>query len=231
MPQHPSNTVSRPALLALGLVALLTSSGAWSAKRQAVLAGFEPDLIADSIELVDQRPEEEKTASMGSLVITSCNYAVRRIADDVSSPDRMTLLRSDLAAALGGAIAGKKVVVKHYGLYINDGPRLRRGALNNFTGLIPDIARETGNCPPEKMNGGWFDRMKYTGEFSPVIAELTVQVDGRTYVANGLISPEKHYINNAKDQYFGELVFKALRKTTEDLMTKLQPGYVATSSN
>lgn len=221
---------------ALALATLLTSFSA-NAENKATLADFVDAPGADRVMLIDERPEEEKTKSPGSLNIGNCNYGVYRVADDMSEPARMRLLRSDLAAALGAQLDGRPVVVKHYGIYVNNAATLRRGVAGAAQGAGTAAAASVGAappgeigvpgigvyCPPDSMNGGWYGHLEVTTEFSPVIAELTVEVDGREYAVRTVISSPKRNVRiRANDATFVALLFEAMRGVTAELVTRLQ---------
>src|SRR5262249_35163646 len=108
--------------------AVACTAQAAGAADKPTLAGFTEAAGAERVMLVDQRPADDKTQSIGPLFIGNCAYGVFRVADDATEPSRMTLLRSDLAAGLGGQLDGRSITVRHYGLYFNSARELRHGA-------------------------------------------------------------------------------------------------------
>jgi hypothetical protein len=209
---------------AVAMMAALASPMARSAD-QAVLAGFTASADSQRISLVDQRPAGEKKKGMGSLSITNCNYGVSRVADDLTAPDRMTLLRNDLAMALGAQLEGKPIVVKHYGLYVNNAVGLRGLVYKPYTGAIPGVMEGIGaSCPPEKMDGGWYGPEELTTPYSPVIAELAVEVDGKPYAVRAVVSPDQAFRMKPKDPVYAALLFDAMRKVAGSLAAALKPA-------
>ena len=227
---------SRYAALAFALA--LTARVADAADKPT-LVGFTEAPGAERVLLVDERPAEDKTQSFGALNIMKCTYGVFRVADDATEPSRMTLLRSDLAAALGAELDGRSIIVRHYGLYVNNARALRGTAAAAASaagataaagvGIPNAVVRVEGmdpNCPPEKMEGGWYGPGEATTVFSPFIAELTVEIDGREYGVRHVVSSPKR--NNKapkavlKDPVFSPLLFEALRGANAALVVKLQ---------
>lgn len=223
---------------ALALAMAVTSRVA-ADDNKPTLAGFTEAPGAERLMLVDARPEEDKTQDLGSANIFKCAYGVFRVADDSTVPSRLTLLRSDLAAALGAELEGRSIIVRHYGLYVNNARALRGsaaaagamagGQAAQGVGLAPGIVQFPGmdpDCPPEKMEGGWYGPGETTTGFSPSIAELTVEIDGREYAVRSVISAPKANRKRPKavleDPVLSPLLFDALRGANAALVTKLQ---------
>ena len=220
---------ARWSIVACTTTVLLFAFSAADAADPAILIGFTEAPGAERINLVDQRPAEEKQTYRGSLNIMNCNYGVYRVGDLMSQPGRVTLLRSDLAAALGSLLDGRTVVVKHYGIYVNNQLSLRSsaaaataGATGN--GVVLDVLKGmTAECPPEKMNGGWYGDGEKTTEFSPVVAELTVEVDGRELAVRKVVSSPKGNVRlRASDETFVTMLFDAMRGVTAELVMRFQ---------
>src|SRR5581483_7469820 len=105
-------------------------SGSLAALATAFLAqgcATAPAVVADnprraqsaSFELVDQRPEDERTTRWLSNTTSSCVYTVRQFGDDAISPDRIVLLRDQLDSRLHTELTGKTLLITHYGIYLN----------------------------------------------------------------------------------------------------------------
>jgi len=208
---------------------LLFAFPAAHAADPAILIGFTETPDAERIDLIDQRPLEDKQTYRGSLNIMNCNYGVYRVGDDVSRPSRMQLLRSDLAAALGSELDGRSIVVKHYGIYVNNQLALRSSAAATTAGatgngiVLEVLKGMAAECPPDKMNGGWYGDDEKTTEFSPFVAELTVAIDGRELAVRKVISSPKGNVRlRPSDEIFVSMLFDAMRGVTAELVEQLQ---------
>jgi len=43
------------------------------------------------------------------------------------------------------------------------------------------LTAASSNCPREKVNGGWYDGKEVPADVSPIIVELTANVEGKNY--------------------------------------------------
>lgn len=191
--------------------------------QTAVLSGYTQPSAAAPFTLVDSRPAAEREAKIMSLLITSCNYGVRRVGDKNSVPDRVTLLSDDLNTAMGQQLAGKSVVLNRYGVYFNHAQVLRNGAAKANPGLIVDALKNVGSrCKREEMEAGWYEPDDVTTPYSPFIVEVTLTVDGKTYEVRSVYSPDKEVIPGWGDPDASAALFAAMKKANEKVIASLR---------
>jgi hypothetical protein len=214
--------------------------GKWIAGLCAGAAlGVAPAAFAQSaterapIQVVDQRPADELKTSWLSLMITSCEYGIRRVADEKGAPSRLDGLRADLEAALGAPLAGKTITVTRYGSYFNTGAYNRGVTYSKFGGLIPDLMSTMGSkCAREDTKAGWYQGSEVTNISSPIIVELTASVDGKSYETRSVYSPETE-LNPffSKDKNAPAALGAALKKANAALIAQISadvaPGVAA----
>lgn len=134
-----------------------------------------------SVILVDRLPaadKPEKDTNL-SLNMLNCSYSVVNIADPKGGPTRMDTLTKALQP-LQDLLTGKSVNVLHYGIYLNAHARFVNA--NPFaTGIVGGILHDMAlKCPKEKAKVGWYDIEALGTDVPPFVAEITVEIDGRT---------------------------------------------------
>lgn len=220
---RPRSCLINPLKLAMLFIAVQLISGC--ASQTAVLSGYTKPAATAPFEIVDKRPAEERDRKFMSLIITSCNYGVRQVGDTDVVPDRITLLREDLNAAMGEQLAGKSLVVSHYGLHFNNAQALRNGAAQANSGLIVDMMKDIGTrCKREEMKAGWFEPDDVTTPYSPFIVEITLAVDGKTHTVRSVFSPDKEVSPAFGDPETAKALFAAIKKANEKVIASLREG-------
>jgi hypothetical protein len=167
----------------------------------------------------DARPAGQGDSGNESLLITSCAYGAYKIGDDKFTPDRVAVLRSDLDAALGAELVGKKVVLKNYTVHLNRAGRLRAGVDKQYsTGLIPSLMNDTSvhGCAADDLEGGFVGN-EVTTQFAPLVVVIDLEVDGRKVHTRHVESASEEMESHARgddDPAWNEFVTKALRAAT-----------------
>ncbi len=177
--------------------------------------------------VLDQRPSEEQKTSWLSLMITSCEYGIRRIADEKDAPSRMDGLKADLQAALGAQLAGKTVTVTRYGSYFNTGAYNRGITYSKFGGLIPEAMSKMGSkCSREDTKAGWYQASEVANLNSPIVVELTASVDGKAHETRSVYSPESE-LNPffSKDEKAPAALAAALKKANAALIAQIEADH------
>ncbi|HWA63874.1 MAG TPA: hypothetical protein VG939_21040 [Caulobacteraceae bacterium] len=163
-------------------------------------AAAQPATIVD-----DQRPPIERTSKLLSVWMWSCSYGVLRVGDQ-GPFDRSEALGHDLDQAFGARLAGHRLVLRHYTMYVNG--RAAETAASWGAGLTYGVGGAVGaasgaevagsgrahksSCPASKMEGGSFDASELTTPFSPYIAEIELDVDGQPVKARAVYSPPRN---------------------------------------
>jgi hypothetical protein len=201
----------------------LVSMLAGCAAQTAVMSDYKAPSGVAPFEIVDQRPPKEHETRFMSLSITSCNYGVRQAGDQATVPDRITLLRDDLNAALGAQLANKKITLTHYTVVINNARALRNQVYGANAGLIADVMKGFGSqCARDKMDAGWFEPNDVTTPYSPFIVELSVSVDGRAHEIRSVYSPDREVSNAFGKPETATALFAAIKKATDALVASLR---------
>jgi hypothetical protein len=185
----------------------------------AVLPGFQDTPSTINFSVTDVRPEIDKTHEILSLLVTSCQYGIYRLADERSNPSRMVLLRHDLETGLGSRLHDVTLVVSEYRMYINRRAPLRdtvNGAFHGGAAVIvaPLVAAGEG-CTKEETGDAWFDASD-TDAAAAIIIEIQAQMGAKKYAVrsvSGLVAPEQ-----ASDS---QQIFGALRKADAALAEQL----------
>lgn len=206
------------------------------ASQVATMEGFRPPGPEVALQVVDARPAKEKSSEIMSLAVTSCDYSIRRLGDETTVPSRLALLHADLVRALGSSLNGKALTVTHYTVHYNNGVAMRGGVyamapvpMNPLAGAIQGattaLMKSFGsNCPKEKTTEGWFDAAENPGKHSPLIVEIGVTLDGRTYAVRSLHSPSQEFGGRFGDPEPARELFEALRRAHAALADKIARG-------
>ncbi len=193
------------------------------AGQTAILHDFK-DLSAEiGFSIKDERPEAEKETEWKSLSITSCNYGIRQIGDKDVVPDRLTILRNDLHKAIGQKLSGKTVSVKKYSIHFNAQNAFRGSVYSQYKGPIAGFMSTFGSgCKREEVAGGWFEPADVTTPFSPIIIEITVEIDGKEYPVRSVYSPEKEIAPAFGNPESASALFAAIQKASNQLVASIR---------
>jgi hypothetical protein len=140
-----------------------------------------------SFEMVDQRPGDERTTKWLSNVPYSCAFTVRQYGDEAISPDRFTLLRAGLDTGLHERLAGKTLLVTHFGIYINSAQRSRAAEIIHGEGLAQSLTdtamadRFERLCAAEELAEGWLEAGHKDMTHSVAIVRVTFILEGRVH--------------------------------------------------
>jgi hypothetical protein len=152
-----------------------------------------------SFKLTDARPEEEKSDQAGNQVNQSCGFGISRSGDGETTPDRVTYLATRLQETLGGLLAGKLVVLRHFSLYENRQAEARRVAAHMNTamlagpvngglppaqyGVSPTIV---GGCRQGLLGDGGFDPAEHADDTPANVAVVQIQWGGKVFNGRGV---------------------------------------------
>lgn len=151
-----------------------------------------------TLKIVDERPAEQRASkdSQLSYLVTSCSYGIYRLADSITSPHKLELLRADLEKSLGSQLNDKTLTVWSYAIYRNSGKAMRStafavaaggaigGALGGMLGSLgPDVGPD---CSREETPEGWYDPSETAGQDAPLIAQVGARMDGRNYAVRAV---------------------------------------------
>ncbi len=179
-------------------------SGALMAVAIISLGLAAPAAWAQSLTIDDQRTIKLDKSSQVSVNIYACGVGIQRVSDRFRVKDRLTQLQEDLTAAFGPQLAGHRLVLKDYRLYLNYSTDLTAQARQvgaNAAGAAVGVPGVGGlpapgrygvhaKCGQDKTPEGWFAASEVTGPHSPLIANVTLEVDGRPYSVRVVHSPD-----------------------------------------
>lgn len=161
-------------------------------------------------EFIDARPAQDKQTTFLAVSPFSCDYAIRRLGDEISRPSKMDILHRDLVVGLGNLLTGKTVRVTHYAVYINRHASSASAARNYYeftggaVGAIASGEVAPNECTRDKVSGGWYDPSELTSMNSPTVVELEIDVGGKPFVARAVYS----------EREFGNGTFSSAQDTT-----------------
>lgn len=179
------------------------------------------DAPAVNFTVVDGRTEDDKKQKILSYSITSCSYAIQRLGDK-KTPNRIDVLREDLARIKGSALEGKSLNVSSYFIFFNNAAILRGMVYGSNGGIVSEVMKNYGvQCPKEKMKGGWFDYAELTEPHSPLIVELEASFDGQPHSVRVLYSPPRELPGNFKKPEDAEDLLVVMRQAAEALAAQL----------
>jgi len=95
-----------------------------------------------------------------------------------------------------------------------------------FTGFeASNLAGNEGRIPPkcsrDEMKAGWFDPVDLTNNFSPLIVDLAVEVNGKTYEVYTAYSPDTELRYKFRKPIFQQHVHAAREKAYSLLMEQI----------
>jgi hypothetical protein len=180
-----------------------------------------------TIDVVDTRPAIEGMKKTLSLWIGSCDYFVVRVDDKAMSVGRIDQLRADLAQKLGSRLAGNRVTVKHYTMYLNSGVEMVSAAVAAGVGSVGGVMlggrpAPRAKCAKEKMTAGWFDSSEVTTNKPPLITEAEIEFRGKTYRSRYVYSPEKEFNEVSGNPKYGAIKADIFRIINLDLATQIE---------
>lgn len=153
----------------------------------------------------DRRPPEERKDRMLSVWIWSCDYGILNIGDGGIGDQRYGADRiKQLAVAMKNALKldeNHTILIKKYAIFINGKAYQKSDSLKVAMGggaLVPAIASGKAKgekCVAEKMKGGWYKPNEITNEFSPIVVEISVELDGKLIEVRKVRSPSRQLIS------------------------------------
>lgn len=203
--------------LLICVFSLLVLSGC--ANQIARLDGYEKNENGSILSVVDERPKEERESEILSLLVSSCDYGIRRLGDDITVPDKIELLKTDLVNQLD-LIDKQTIYIKHYTVYFNKSRALHGSMSKISTGMIPDILNSMGSeCPEEKTTAGWYSGTDVTTPYSPIIIDMDVVFNRRKYLVRSVYSPSFEIKGAFGEPIAAKTLFAALRVATNKLVS------------
>ena len=136
----------------------------------------------------DARPKKVKESEWLSLMITSCEYGIRRIGDTDSVPNKMEILERDLAEFAPDLLAGKSIQINHYTLHLNRALALR-GQMNSMYGGVIAKSMINVGCKKDEVSAGWYEATDVSNVNSPIIVDLAANVDSKPVKLHFVYSP------------------------------------------
>jgi hypothetical protein len=152
-----------------GIVCVLASS----------LAIAEEARAQAPIRLVDSRPDSDRQYELMKRTRQrkNCDVGVERLADEASSPSRISALEAELAKQPAAALAGHTLTITSWALYYNRQAALERNY--GMAGVLDPTARMGSRCPKDQSGPGWYEGKEVNGTESPIISEFTGDLDGQ----------------------------------------------------
>lgn len=188
----------------------------------ALLPDWQAEKAIVPFEIVDQRPDLERKSGSLSLLITSCDYAIRRMGDERTVPNRVDLLKRDLGQALSAPLAGKRIELKQYTVYLNKSAAMRDQVYGDKKGLIPAAMESMGSkCSKEETTAGWFAASEVTNPYSPFVVDIEVSIDGESYASHFVYSPPQEISSGTGEPASAQAIFEALRLANERLIKEI----------
>jgi hypothetical protein len=219
--------IPRAALAALTLATLSGCTHTPIALRNDGLLPFQ----AMHFKWRDARPADQRESELESGSISNCAYGSFRLGDDRFTPNRVSVLRSDLERALGAELAGRSVSLQAYTVHLNRAARFRNGASPvGLLGALADAAlndRSVHGCGPDDLRGSYLSS-EVTTSFSPLVVVMDVEVDGRPVHARHVESAPRELGDGAPGWH--EFVSQAIVHAREKLVANIRAGLVAPSS-
>jgi hypothetical protein len=183
--------------------------------------------VMPAFDLVDQRPGEENSTEWLSRNSASCDFTLRQIGDEATSPDRFTVLRASLDSVLHDRLLGKTLNVMHYAIYINNWDRDRGPAFSINGGLIGSVIQEIRDrhvahrCQEEMTAQGQLEPADLETHRSPVIVEITLIMDGKTHSVRSLLTPNQEISIKPQDRETAVAIHNAMDKAIQQLVAEL----------
>jgi hypothetical protein len=208
----------------VSVVAILAGVSGCAAQT-ALLPGYQERASSLGIRIVDDRPDEDKSTEHLSLLITSCDYGIRRLGDEKTVPPRLTLLRQDLETALGPQIANATVRVSRYRIFFNRGAALRGQTNAQYQGLIPALLSNAGSrCPKDETSGGWYAASEAKTPHSPLIVEVEGAVGAKRFAVRVVHSTNNEFAGAFGDPEAAAALFGAMRQATAVVIEQIRAG-------
>jgi hypothetical protein len=167
--------------------------------KTATISDFR-DVRNSPFEFIDARLAQDKQSEFLALSPNSCDYAIRRLGDEVSRPSKMDILHRDLVDGLGNQLTGKTIRVTRYAIYFNAHASYASAARNFYgssggaVGALAGGAVAPNECTKDKVSGGWYEPSELTSMNSPTVVELEIEVGGKAFIARAVYS-EREFSN------------------------------------
>ena len=183
-------------------------------------------------QFIDNRPAEEKQWETLSLIVSNCEYAIYRIADNQTNPNRLNYLRYRLQTELGNEL--KSVKVNHFFIYNNLQPYYRKSVLGQSTSTAKMVTAESAEvthatasiaksiveymtCESGKNARGGFSIMENPDAKIAVVAEIEVEINNKLFKGRKVqVTPEGGGHQETSNR---------MALATEDLITTLVLDY------
>ncbi len=186
----------------------------------AVLQDFQDNPSKIGFSVVDARPDDDKSTGFLSFMISSCDYGIRELGDEATSPSRLEILRSDMEAALKEQLANKTMTVSHYAIFFNINAILRN--TNPYTGGLADLVISPHDRQKEDISGGWYTRADVTTPYSPIIVEIKAKLDAKDYTVHSVYSPQEELPQTFGTPYAASALLEAIRKAHHALIDEVR---------
>jgi len=213
------NTRLDPKALIVAAALALTGCAA----QVATLSEPRAPAVEGGLQVVDARQAADKKSDILSLLITNCNYGIYQAGDDKIVPSRLDLLRDDLNARLGAAVAGKTLTVTRYWIHFNNAAGLRGSVYASNPGLVSAVMKPMGaRCPREKMRAGWYAGDEVENLNPPFIVEIQANLDGNSHAVRVVYSSPEPVSPAFGQPASAKAMFVAMRKATDALAAQMR---------
>ncbi|MCB1615501.1 MAG: hypothetical protein KDI30_05755 [Pseudomonadales bacterium] len=181
-------------VLALFVIALLTLQGCGT--PVPFQYSYQPSGITPAFTLEDARPAADLGAKSLSLIITSDNYGIFRLADNEVQPDKIQFLRDSLSRQQQRLPASSSIVVRRFAVYNNLQQVIKRnnniGFLTGPLGVAGDISLNPGQLPAAIMA-----ELEFTLAAASTSPATCQAKTGVPYVVDKKTGPNRAEVENA----------------------------------
>ncbi len=140
--------------------------------------------------IIDSRQGAEESGGYISTKKEDCERWTYRISDVQTDPPRLSVLHTELIAALGTALHDKSLDVTRYAIFINKRSyfefRSAIGEYGSARGVVPSMG---SRCESQVTRGGYYAPWESTTNYSPIIVELNASYDGKPLRVRVVHSP------------------------------------------
>lgn len=196
-------------MLYIGLVSLALDNSLLSPVTHLSSADYvSGSMPAVSYTIQDARPHSLSRTKLLSTWITSCEFGVLYVADgdgrEINPPESRAsalnyfFIKNQIIPA---SYTGQ-VIVRKFSIFVNGKAYQKSESVKAALGggaLAPMIAggkAKGEKCPQEKMRGGWYNIEEINNNYSPIVAEIEVSIDGATFSSRNVTSPNRELIDN-----------------------------------
>ncbi|MEJ2407561.1 MAG: hypothetical protein P8171_25520 [Candidatus Thiodiazotropha sp.] len=185
---------------------------------------------APALQLVDKRPKGQSDQAIMSLNLSNCQYGSYQIGESNESPNRIKVLENYLSKRVGDKFESKTANVVNFVIHVNAAARLKGGLSKTYgDNFLADtiIQKEVIGCSNDDLYGG-YSIGELTDEFSPLIAIVDLEIDGKVYHGRAVKSLEgKDW--GPKNPKWDSLMQGVILQAGDDLIRSIKDGQFTTA--